>query len=72
MNDIRKGAVTGLATGSAAPTDNVTVGTGQINWPEVLKAAQKIGVEHYFIEDETPTPLQCIPDSLKFLRGLKL
>ncbi len=72
VKDIRKGAVTGLATGSAAPTDNVTVGTGQINWPEVLKAAQKIGVEHYFIEDETPTPLQSIPDSLKFLRGLKL
>jgi hypothetical protein len=48
------------------------VGTGQINWPEVLRTAQQIGVQHYFLEDETPTPLQCIPDSLKFLRGLKL
>lgn len=72
VKDIRKGAVTGLSTGSAAPTDNVTVGTGQINWPDVLRTAQKIGVQHYFIEDETPTPLQCIPDSLKYLRGLKL
>jgi sugar phosphate isomerase/epimerase len=72
VKDIRKGAVTGLSTGSAPPTDNVTVGTGQINWPEVLRTAQKIGVQHYFIEDETPTPLQCIPDSLKYLRGLKL
>ena len=72
VKDIRKGAVTGLSTGSAAPTDNVTVGIGQINWPEVIRAAQKIGVQHYFLEDETPTPLQCVPDSLKYLRGLKL
>lgn len=72
LKDIRKGAVTGLSTGSAPPTDNVTVGTGQVKWPEVLRAAQKIGIKHYFIEDETPTPLQCIPDSLKYLRALKL
>jgi sugar phosphate isomerase/epimerase len=72
VKDIRKGTVTGLSTGSAAPTDNVTVGTGQIDWPNVLRTAQKIGIQHYFIEDETPTPLQCIPDSLKYLRALKL
>lgn len=72
VKDIRKGAVTGLSTGGAPPTDNVVVGTGQINWPEVLAAAQAVGVKHFFIEDETPTPLICIPDSLKYLRGLKL
>ena len=71
VKDIRKGAVTGLSTGSAAPTDNVAVGTGQIDWPTLLRAAQKAGVQHYFIEDETPTPLQCIPDSLRYLRSLK-
>ena len=72
VKDIRKGAVTGLSTGGAPPTDNVAVGTGQINWPEVLKTAQDVGVQHFFIEDETPTPLVCIPDSLKYLRALKL
>lgn len=72
VKDIRKGAVTGLSTGSAPPTDNVAVGSGQLDWTEILTAAQAAGVEHYFIEDETPTPLQCIPDSLKFIRGLKL
>ena len=72
LKDIRKGAVTGLSTGGAPPTDNVAVGTGQIDWPAVIRTAQKIGVKYYFIEDETPTPLQCIPDSLKYLRGLKL
>jgi len=72
VKDIRKGAVTGLSTGSAPPIDNVAVGSGQLNWKEILSTAQRIGVQHYFIEDETPTPLQCIPDSLKYLRALKL
>ena len=72
VKDMRKGAVTGLSSGSAPPTDNVTVGLGQINWPGVLRAAQKIGVQYYLLEDETATPLQCIPDSLKYLRGLRL
>lgn len=72
VKDIRKGAVTGLSTGGAPPIDNVAVGTGQINWPSVLQAAEDIGVVHFLIEDETPTPLVCIPDSLKYLRGLKL
>jgi sugar phosphate isomerase/epimerase len=72
VKDMRKGALTGFSTGSAPPTDNVAVGAGQIDWRAVLTTAQKIGVQYYFIEDETPAPLQCIPDSLKYLRALKL
>ncbi|HYP18105.1 MAG TPA: sugar phosphate isomerase/epimerase [Opitutus sp.] len=72
VKDIRKGAVTGLTTGSAPPTDNVAVGSGQIDWPSVLRTAQEVGVKHYLIEDETPAPLQCIPASLAYLRDLKL
>ncbi len=72
VKDIRKGAVTGLSTGGAPPTDNVPVGEGQIDWPNVLRTAQKVGVKHYLIEDETPAALQCIPKSLSYLRGLKL
>ncbi|HEY8994968.1 MAG TPA: sugar phosphate isomerase/epimerase [Lacunisphaera sp.] len=72
VKDIRKGAMTGLSTGGAPPIDNVTVGTGQIDWPAVLKTGEEVGVKHFLIEDETPTPLVCIPDSLKYLRGLKL
>ena len=72
VKDMRKGAVTGLSTGHAAPIDNVAVGVGLIDWPALLKTAQATGISHYFIEDETPTPLVCIPDSLKYLRALKL
>ena len=72
VKDMRKGAATGFSTGSAPATDNVAVGAGQIDWHAVLGEAQKIGVQHYFLEDETPTPLECIPASLAYLRGLTL
>ena len=72
VKDIRKGAVTHLSPGSAPPTDNVPVGAGQIDWAAVLRTGEKVGVKHFFIEDETPAPLQCIPASLKYLSGLKL
>lgn len=72
VKDMLKGLAIGVHTGSTPPTAKVTVGTGQMDWPGILRAAQKAGVQHYFLEDETPTPLQCIPDSLKYLRGLKL
>lgn len=72
VKDIRKGAPTGLSTGGAPPTDKVPVGTGQIDWPAVLRTAREVGVQHYFIEDESLLPEQYIPESLKYLRGLKL
>lgn len=73
LKDLRKGAPRGIVGGSRAPaTDNVAVGDGEIDWKAVLTAAQAVGVQHYFIEDETPSPLTCIPASLKYLRGLKL
>ncbi len=72
IKDMLKDLATGVHTGGTPPTAKVTVGQGQIDYPAVLRAAQKIGVQHYFLEDETPTPLQCIPDSFKYLRALKL
>ena len=71
VKDIRQGAVTGLHTGSAPPTDKVAVGDGQVDWPTVLAAAGKAGVTHYFIEDEGIQPLKDIPASLQYLKSLK-
>jgi sugar phosphate isomerase/epimerase len=73
VKDMRKGALIGLPKPESAPdTDNVAVGDGQIDWKAVLGTAQKIGVTYYFIEDETPAPLQNIPASLAYLRASKL
>ncbi len=72
IKDMLKDFTRGVHTGGSPATAKVSVGEGQINWTEVLSAAQKIGVKHYFLEDETTTPLKSIPDSLQYLRGLKL
>jgi sugar phosphate isomerase/epimerase len=72
VKDIRKGAPTGLYTGHAPGTDDVPVGTGQVDWPAVLKEAKRVGVEWYFIEDESPTPLDNIPRSVAYLKSLGL
>jgi sugar phosphate isomerase/epimerase len=72
IKDMLKDFARGVHTGGSPATAKVTVGEGQINWAEVLSTAQKIGVQHYFLEDETTTPLKSIPDSFQYLRALKL
>jgi sugar phosphate isomerase/epimerase len=71
IKDIRKGAPTGLTTGSAPESDNVAVGSGAIDWPAVLSTAEKVGAKYFIIEDETSAPLDNIPLSLEYLRKLK-
>jgi len=71
LKDIRKGAQVGIFTGKAPLTDDVPLGTGQIPWPAVLKAAAKSGVKYYFIEDESPTVEAALPQSLKYLETVK-
>jgi sugar phosphate isomerase/epimerase len=48
------------------------VGTGTIDWKAVLAAAQKAGVEHYFVEQDSGErpPLESIAISYRNLRGL--
>ena len=71
LKDIRKGAKTGVPSGHAPLTDDVALGTGMTDWHAVLRAAAKVGVKHYFIEDESPTVEQQIPVTLKYLQSLK-
>ena len=42
-----------------------------IDMPAVLHAAQQVGVQWYFIEDESPTSETQIPQSLHFLETVK-
>jgi len=72
VKDIRKGAPTGIYTGHAPGTDDVPVGSGQVDWPSVFKEAQLVGIKWYFIEDESPTPLQNVPQSVAYIRSLNL
>lgn len=71
LKDIRKGARTGVFTGKAPLTDDVALGTGMVDWPTLLRTAAKVGVKYYFIEDESPTVLDQLPVSLKYLESLR-
>jgi sugar phosphate isomerase/epimerase len=67
FKDLKKGVPTHVFTGSTDTRNDVVLGTGQVNWPRLIEAIGKTKVEYAFIEDESPTPLQQIPQSLKFL-----
>ena len=58
----------GSHSGQAAPEADVPVGTGQLAYPEVLEAAEEIGIAKYYIEDESPRPLESIPESIEYLQ----
>jgi len=71
VKDMRKGTPTGLLTGHSEVTNDVALGAGIMDWPAILKAAKKAGVKWYFIEDESPTSVEQIPRSLRFLEQVK-
>lgn len=71
VKDLKKGVATGALTGSTDTKNDVAVGTGQVNWPALLRAAKQAGVKYYFIEDESPSVMEQIPQSLGYLEQVK-
>ncbi len=71
VKDMKKGTPTGRLTGSSDVSNDVALGTGQMDWPAILSAAKRAGVKQYFIEDESPTAAEQIPKSLRFLEQVK-
>ncbi|KAA9356372.1 sugar phosphate isomerase/epimerase family protein [Larkinella humicola] len=69
MKDVKKG-VQGNRSGGTPPENDVALGTGQINLPEILKAAQKTAIEFFYIEDESPTAQQQVPQSMAYLKTI--
>jgi sugar phosphate isomerase/epimerase len=49
------------------------VGNGSLDFPAILKTAEKIGVKHYFVEqDQTPgDPVASLKQSFTYLSGLR-
>jgi sugar phosphate isomerase/epimerase len=67
----RKPGTAGNQQGRADVESNVTLGTGDVGIAEIMRVAPEAGVRHYFIEDESSRSEQQVPESLKFLKGLK-
>lgn len=70
LKDMKKSTPTGLLTGHTDVSNDVAFGTGKIDFPPILKAAKAAGIKWYFIEDESPTSAQQIPQSLKYLESV--
>lgn len=66
VKDMKAGTETNFSGGSNVNND-VALGTGTMDWPSILAAAQKAGVEYYFIEDESDAAAEHIPQSLAYL-----
>jgi sugar phosphate isomerase/epimerase len=69
LKDLKKGVATGSLAGKTDLTNDVVLGTGQTDWTAVLAAAKKAGVQHFFIEDESPTVMEQVPASLAFMKS---
>jgi sugar phosphate isomerase/epimerase len=70
VKDMKQGTESNFSGGSNVNND-VALGTGTMNWPSILAAAKKAGVEYYFIEDESDAAAEHLPQSLKYLEQVK-
>jgi sugar phosphate isomerase/epimerase len=70
VKDMKPGTPSGF-TGQSDVTNNVPIGAGVMNWPAIFRAAKKAGVKWYFLEDESPTSVAQIPQSLRYLEKIK-
>lgn len=72
LKDLKKEVAITKGTGTATPDLDVPLGTGQVDWRAVLRAATKAGASLYYVEDESADPWGHIPQSLQYLKSLKL
>lgn len=70
LKDLKKGVMTGDLTGKTHPDNDVMLGTGQLDIPAILRAAQAAGVVHYYIEDESSRTATQVPETLEYVRSL--
>jgi len=71
IKDMKPGVTRGDLSGGLPAEQQAVIGEGQVNWSDVMAAAQKDGLEHFYIEDETPDPVTNVPKSITFLERLK-
>jgi sugar phosphate isomerase/epimerase len=71
LKDMRKGTATRILTGKAPHESSVTLGTGMLDMPAILRAAADAGVEIYYLEDESPDTAKQVPASMEYLKSVR-
>lgn len=67
----RRPGTEGNQNGHADDATNVVLGQGDVGIAAIMKEAKRIGVKHFFIEDESAISEAQIPQSLEYLKSLK-
>jgi sugar phosphate isomerase/epimerase len=67
----RKPGTEGNQNGKADEESNVVLGQGDVDIAAIMKEAKRIGIQHYFIEDESSGSQEQIPQSLAYLHQLQ-
>lgn len=70
LKDFRKGAPKDM-TGLTGPENDVPLGEGELDFPGILREANRIGIKHFFIEDESEKELETLPLSIAYLKKLR-
>lgn len=70
LKDMQKGIEKNL-TGGTNVEYNVPLGTGELDMRNILIEGRKIGIAHYFIEDESSKVVDQVPESIAYLRSLR-
>jgi sugar phosphate isomerase/epimerase len=71
VKDMKKGTKTGELTGHTDVNNDVALGTGQIDYPPILAEAARVGIKYYFIEDESASSVEQIPQTLNYLEQVQ-
>ncbi|PWK16863.1 sugar phosphate isomerase/epimerase [Arcicella aurantiaca] len=69
VKDLKKGVV-GDFSGHTPAENDVVLGTGQADWKNIFKLSKKLGIKHYFIEDESEHEMENVPLSIDYLKKL--
>ena len=68
LKDLKKGVAIRKGAGTGTPDIDVALGTGQVDWPAVLREAKSAGTALYYLEDESADPWNHIAQSVRYLR----
>lgn len=71
LKDLARGTRYTPPTAQLPDTVNVVLGTGELDFPAILRASERAGVEIHFLEDEHPDALAQLPRSLEYLRRIR-
>ena len=70
LKDLARDAKPDIADPQSARAFIVRLGTGRLDIPALIAAAQARGVSHFIIEDESPSAAGQIPDSIQAVQKL--